>query len=332
MRALLFLAASLAIATTACGSGSDDPDGGGGNGDGGGGNGDATMFDATPTYDAGEPDATPSDCDNLPSLPVTSRFLDHIPWAEDFTFDDQGNLVGISDGGLFRTPYDGAPALWTAVNYQTRGARLLANGTDLVVSNMSNNELTRIDPQGVQIPILAGLPEPNGIAIGMDGFIYLANSGGQIRRIDPDTGQFTVLWTDQNRSFDGITFNLDYSVLYVNEEAGDVHKMTIDAQGNAGTPEHVVTLQPQFLLDGMAVDECNNVYTLDMAGTVYRIDQQNNVDVVVQFSMGEAFIPALNFGSGVGGWHADKLYVMNFLDGVFEVDIGVRGKPEPHLQ
>lgn len=329
MRVTLFLLASLAIA--ACGSGSDDPDGGGGNNGDGGNSSDAAAYDATPMYDARGPDATPSDCDNLPALPVTSRFLDHIPWAEDFTFDDQGNLVGISDGGLFRTPYDGSPALWTAVTYQTRGARLLANGTDLVVSNMSNNELTRIDPQGVQSTVLAGLPEPNGIAIGLDGFIYLANSGGQVRRINPDNGQFTVLWNAQGRSFDGITFSPDYSVLYVNEESGDVHKMAIDAQGNAGTPELVVTLQPEFLLDGMAADECGNIYTLDMAGTVYRIDSDNNVETVVQFSMGEAFVPALNFGSGIGGWHADKLYVMNFLNGVFEVDVGVRGKYEPHL-
>ena len=331
MRALRYLVAIVLCLGPGCGSVSDAPDSGG-NGDGGGSADARPTYDAPPTYDATPPDATPSDCDNLPSLPVASRYLDHVPWSEDFTFDKQGNLVGISDGGLFRTPYDGAPVLWTAVNYQVRGSRLLANGTDLGVSNMSDNSLTKITPQGVQIPLLAGLPEPNGIAIGMDGFIYLANSGGQVRRVNPDNGQFTILWTDQGRSFDGITFNRDYTMLYVDEEVGPVHRMTIDAQGNAGTPELFVTLQPDFLLDGMAVDECDNLYALDMAGKVWRIDANRNVEVVVQFNMNEAFIPAINFGSGIGGWDANKLYVMNFLNGVFEVDVGVRGKSEPHLQ
>jgi hypothetical protein len=42
-------------------------------------------------------------------------------------------------------------------------------------------------------------------------------------------------------------------------------------------------------------------------------------------------LPALNFGSGVGDWQADKLYVMDFLGKMYEVDVGVPGKWEPHL-
>ena len=47
---------------------------------------------------------------------------------------------------------------------------------------------------------------------------------------------------------------------------------------------------------------------------------------------GVAVIPALNFGlPDSGGWHLDRLYVMDFMGALWEVDVGVPGKWEPHL-
>jgi hypothetical protein len=46
---------------------------------------------------------------------------------------------------------------------------------------------------------------------------------------------------------------------------------------------------------------------------------------------GGVFISAANFGSGFGGFERENLYVMNLNGGVFEIEMGIPGKWEPHL-
>ena len=49
-------------------------------------------------------------------------------------------------------------------------------------------------------------------------------------------------------------------------------------------------------------------------------------------SMDAGALPvAVNFGSGVGGWVPDHMYVSDWNGGFTEWDAGVTGKWEPHL-
>ena len=61
---------------------------------------------------------------------------------------------------------------------------------------------------------------PNGLDIGPDGYVYVAeNGGGRVRRVNADTGEFTVIavgLTDPN----GVAFGNDPGVLYVGSFGG----------------------------------------------------------------------------------------------------------------
>jgi len=84
-------------------------------------------------------------------------------------------------------------------------------------------------------------------------------------------------------------------------------------------------------LDGIAVDACDNVYVTEFeAGKVFRWTQDGlGPDLVAELP--DYWIPNMDFGTGVGGWDATKLWVVT-RDGdrVFGIDIGVPGRPLAH--
>ena len=86
----------------------------------------------------------------------------------------------------------------------------------------------------------------------------------------------------------------------------------------------------------MTADICGNIYVVDMSGVIIRVTPSGEPEVAVTVGSGDVWemgemIPAVNFGSGYGGWKSDHLYVISFSQGIYEVDMGVAGKPEPHL-
>lgn len=271
---------------------------------------------------------------NLPAqLPITPNEL-KAPASEDFTFDREGNLVGIYAGGLWHTKAGGEQTLKVPglVQGSARGMRFLKHG-DLIVVDSTANTLLRVTPDGGANPVLAGLPTPNGVAIGRDGLVYVTHSENEVRRINPDTGAFDVI-VDFDTSFDGIVWGLDYETLYVSEELGRIFRVELDAAGKASEPVELVNITEQpgsmGILDGMTIDECGNLYAVQMQGIVWQITQQGKAQIIVEKPGG--FMCALNFGSGIGGWKADALYVMDFGGNVSEIPLGFRGRPEPHLE
>lgn len=86
-------------------------------------------------------------------------------------------------------------------------------------------------------------------------------------------------------------------------------------------------------LDGLDVDECGNVYVTEyVTGVVYRVPEGGGTAEEL-FTLESEWIPNLHWGSGAGGWDADRLYVMDRMtNGMYEVDVGVGGRPVPHLQ
>ena len=285
----------------------------------------------------------PVDCNHLPSLPATYRQLDYVPGCEDFTFDGHGNLVCITKArALVRVPHGGpavtvVPKVGSGASF-TRGTRFLPDG-DLLLADPDAAAIMRLSPDGLRLDtILSGVPNPNGISIGFDGYAYLSLLSGQIWRIDPATGAHTVLVdaTTPARRFDGIALHHDANQLYFNtEDALEVFRLDLESLVD---PQLVVTIESDqgtsvpALLDGMAVDECGNVYVAEMHGVVHRISPDGQLDVVADMTEHyPAFITALNFGSGIGGWHAHTLHVMVIQDGMYAIDLGVGGQAEPHL-
>lgn len=313
VRALILVVFSVGVACSGSSS-TDDGDGG------------TAEPDAALPPDAMTP---PSYCEQLPAKPTTATLLSHVPASEDFTFDREGNLVGVSlqTRALVRTPYTGSPqTLVPGVSDFGRGVRYLTGG-DLLIVDPSSSQLFRVTPAGSMTTVQSGMPDPNGLVIGLDGFAYVTHGQGEVRRIDPDTGEYTLL-LDTPQSYDGIQFSLDYETLYVNEEVGRVTAIPM----NGGTPTTFADIPLNEILDGMTLDECGNLYVVEMAGTIWRVLTDGTVEEYFTLQDEFVFIPAVNFGSGIGGWRRDALYIMNFDGGVYEVPTGgVRGRLEPHL-
>jgi gluconolactonase len=75
----------------------------------------------------------------------------------------------------------------------------------VVVGEITGGRLTRIAPDGAISPVAEVGGGPNGVALGPDGALYVCNNGGfipeartmpSIQRVEPDTGQVDVLYTE----------------------------------------------------------------------------------------------------------------------------------------
>lgn len=276
---------------------------------------------------------TEVDCSAL--LPVPAEYVryDWVPGSEDFTFGADGNLYQVT-GGIKRTPFGGPTELVMPFAGDVRGTRFLPDGR-LALNTIETGSVVVVDPAtGAQEVVAAGLSNPNGMAIDPQGRIYVTVTAG-IVRIDPASGAVDTIVSMPGNSFDGITFSHDYRRLYFNEELGQIHFVEIDEDGEPGVVRDGVRvdlgLDPFSILDGMAADACGNLYSTEMNGRVWRIRPDGTAEIVVDLA-GLAIIPALNFGyPPVGGWTSTALYVLTFTGQVYELQIGVPGKWEPHL-
>lgn len=288
--------------------------------------------DPQPTADTGTttPWLVDVDCSAIPAGPRPYVRHTWAPGAEDFTFSPDGYMLSVSTGSLKRTPYGGPAEVMVPGLADVRGTRMLPDGR-LALAAIDTAAVMLLDPVTGAASVLANLQNPNGIAIGLDGKVYVATTGA-IRRVDPATGVVETVVDMPGNSFDGLTFSPDFTRLYFNEELGQVHWVDFDAAGQpAGLGGPIEIPNGASLLDGLAMDACGNLYVIVMSGKVYRVWTDGRIEELVDIG-GFAFIPALNFGyPPVGGWGNDQLYVLDFLGNVYEVDAGVPGKWEPHL-
>ncbi|MEQ1502392.1 MAG: SMP-30/gluconolactonase/LRE family protein [Myxococcota bacterium] len=287
---------------------------------------------ATTPTDTGVPWSTDVDCSALAPIPVAQVKYGWAPSSEDFTFSDDGYMYSVSAGGLRRTPFGGPSELLVPLSQAVRGTRFLPDGR-IALATFDSGSIALVDPvTGAQSILAAGLDNPNGIAIGLDGWVYVATSG-RILRADPDTGDVQVVADLPGNSFDGLTFSPDYTRLYFDEELGQIHYVDFDANGNPGVPQLGAAIPTSAfgILDGMAMDACGNLYVIEMSGVIWRVRTDGTVEDIAHLN-GLAFVPAMNFGyPSTGGWQNDALYVLDFIGAVYELQVGVPGKWEPHL-
>lgn len=329
-----------------------------------------TTTDATDTsgipvnFDVGEmPGTTGSDgttggpmfdCSNLPELPVEGSIVRSVPGGEDLEFDAHGNLVLAVRGqnALFLIPREGDQVLINPdINLtSTAGTAVLPDG-DIVVADEFSPLIARVDPEtGQMTPITygPGIGGCNGLIVGSDGMLYCATywdgpptSG--VARIDPDTGDAEFLY--QAPGIDGITFAADETYIYFNEGefygAGTGHLFRAPFDGDIlGDVEDLgpPLAATQGTVDGMVSDVCGNVYIAtqglnspECAGSsAVRVTPDDEVAIVACLGNG-AFTPGIAFGSGVGGWESDALYVIDWVGAVWEIPVGVPGARLPHL-
>jgi len=287
----------------------------------------------TSTSDTGDSGTSTEEpeCDSLASLPAPYTTLNWMPPVEDFTFLDDGRILAVVGGHLQAIEHGGASEILVPNLGDVRGTRLLPDGR-AALAHIETGSVLLVDPATGSREVLAsGLVNPNGIAIGDDGRVYVACTE-RIMRLDPSDFSQEVVAELAGRSFDGLSFSPDFQRLYFNEEVGRVHWVDFDADGHPGPVQDgpSIPIGAFSLLDGMAVDACGNLYTTEMGSTVWRVTPTGVVEPVVEVS-GVAVLPALNFGTGEGGFERDVLYVADFLGRLHAVEVDVDGKWEPHL-
>ena len=274
------------------------------------------------------------DCDALPGGPFTYGIVYGPRATEDLAFDDQGHVIGADNGNLMKSTYSGDFSIFAPnAGGFIAGLRALPTGA-VVYADVSSGTLFRVDETGSKTPIASGLLYANGIEVGLDGLVYVAEQeGGRVRRIDPYSGEFEMV-AEGLYAPNGVTFSPDYSTLYIGSfGGGTIHALPFDEDGNPGQAEVLVENLGNHMLDGMGVDACGNIYICEyLAARVWRISPDGvEKEALLDFSQDTDWIPNMQWGSGVGGWVTDHLYVLDITAArMYEVPLGVPGKPRAY--
>ncbi len=284
--------------------------------------------DDTGDDDTGDDDTI--DCDNLPQGPFSYTVLYGPKATEDMAFDDQGHVIGADNGNLFQSTYDGQFTIYLPnAGGFIAGLRALPTG-EIVYADVSSGTMFRVDKQGVKNAVLSGLQYANGLEVDLDGYVYAAEQdGSRVRRIDPWTGDYDVV-ADDLYNPNGVSFSPDYRTLYIGSfGGGTILQLEFDKAGNPLGVSPLYTDLGNGMLDGMGVDACGNVYVCEyIEAKVWRISPDGKErSLVVDLGPETDWIPNMQWGSGVGGWQADHLYVLDIsANKMYEVPVGVPGK------
>jgi hypothetical protein len=277
----------------------------------------------------------PIDLCTLPPPAVgAATFVQLSPLSEEFALDGTGTWLGVVEGqGLFTQTLGGSASLLIPYNSaEAAGLRFRPNGTTLAFADEGGGLIVELDLlTGTALPLLAGLPSPNSIAVDALGDLWIG-SYGQLVRLRSGQVQPEVIAELPYTDLDGLTLSPDGQRLWFNgDETGDVWAVDVDAARNV-TSVGVVFTAPLSLytqLDGMTTDTCGNLYYLYTDGQLWRhrTDGTNEQLLGSQF----AYASAISFGSGVGGWERDVLYIQDRGSGLYALPIGLEGRPEVHL-
>jgi hypothetical protein len=290
--------------------------------------------------DSGPPDGgikpPPVDCENIPAAPVPYELVTGPQAAEDFTFDSRGNLWSVdASGNITTTAFGDKPKLRVPgiASSFVSGTRLLEGG-DLIINDSEKNQVLRVSPTGSKVVLATGLSYPNGLAIGMDGWAYVAEqSANRVVRVNPDNKKLEVV-AENIEAANGLSFSPDYKALYVGGfGTGKITKVDVLGDGKFGEPTVYAENLGGGGLDGMGVDACGNVYVCEyVAAVLWRIRPDGTKEKVVDLSKYTDWIPNMNWGVGEG-WDKDTLFVSDrSVNHVYAVKLGVPGKKEPHLK
>ena len=130
-----------------------------------------------------------------------------------------------------------------------------------------------------------------------------------------------------------LAFSKDYRKLYVGtiDSSGRIYTIDLDEDLlPAGDPQLFAEGVGHGWHDGIGIDICGNVYAVDYASSsLYRVSADGKqVDKLVDWSENSReFAHGLSFGSGIGGWRIDALYLPEPQNDsqVKEIVLGVPG-------
>ena len=280
------------------------------------------------------------DCDlsNFATRALSVTEITDIPEAEDFEFDATGHLVNVSGAldAILKTTRAGTTTLVAPYeSLEIAGTRMLPGG-DLVFADEWDGSIVRVDmATGARSVLASGLVSPNRLAVNSDGVVFVGGFG-EVVRVFPD-GTVERLADVPGEDFDGLALSPDEQTLYLNQDdGGAVAAMVFDAKGAVLSFRVIIDLINGgwgTSLNGASVDSCGRYYVIDVGGRLLRVDPVT--ETVVEYAdldpMGAGFTTSLRFGSGVGGWETNHIYVIDRNDTVWDLETDIDGAVLPHL-
>jgi sugar lactone lactonase YvrE len=253
------------------------------------------------------------DCSKVAKPPASVETLTGFLPSEDFVFDNDGNYVGVDDNeNLVRISQDKKKKLWVPAVGEVAGMVMLPDGS-LVFCNVGKGSLQRVQTNGSVVTVLGGLLYPNGLALGPDGFVYVAeNAAGRVRRVNVDTGEFSVVAMGLQGP-NGVAFGTDAQTLYVGSfEGSGVYRVKIPEPGQLGQasvfarPNGSRLKEPVLACPAMKEGEACSVPGQFTGGTCRRI--ANVIDCAKDVTIGPCSNQGCTrsqFGGGIDGLGVD---------------------------
>lgn len=264
-------------------------------------------------------------CTNLPPFNLGDATLSDARAYHGVSFDDDGNLLGYDGrGSLVKSAYDGTRQVFLPGVGTVQQIDRFPNG-DWVYADNDTGRLVRMDAAGGTTTLATDLGIAYGVVVGPDEQVYVTYP--DLKRVDPSTGAVTTLLSPPSgATYHVAEFNLDSTVLFLGTiGSGDLYSVPLDADLNPiGTPTVFASRVGSGWHDGIGIDTCGNLYVADYSSRgLYRVEPDATV---TSFATTDptAYGHGLQWGSGIGGWRTDTLYLPQPYNGntVREVVLG----------
>lgn len=271
----------------------------------------------------GEGGAGPKACVPKPTEPIVA--LEGYSNSEDLAFDGQGNVVLRSGSSFVRVTSTGVETNLFNHAAQTLGTRFAPNGDLMIAAPNTGLEVWN----GVDAPtlFLGGLGGPNGVYVDFDGNVFVTEFGaGKVTRISAE-GQETQLAEIAGAPNGIVKDDERAQIFFTDYFGGTLHRMELD-----GANRTLVASLPDASPDGIVLDECGNLYAVDQGGSrlffVPLDEVGNGAGDPVLIASFPTNVANVQFGSG-DGWNPTSLYVIGTPGTLYEVPVGVGGRPVP---
>jgi len=288
-----------------------------------------------PVSPMGNAEAEEVDCLNLPDAPVSTTQLNKPRGYHDVAFDSEGYIVGHDGFNLVRVSYDDQVQLFASGLTGAQGMDWLPDGSLVVATDVG---IISVQPSGAQVTLASEI-YAYGVTIGADGMVYAADNT-TLYRINPKTDPATVdeylepgvisqiegTWAPRT-----INFDFDHTLMYVGTWSEDVFVISLDKNLNPiGKPRLFARIPGDYnWMDGMGVDYCGNVYMPNYeSSSTYRITPDGITSLYLRQNSA-TYGHGLEFGSGIGGWKANAIYMPQPYNSnmVVEVVVGAPKRP-----
>ncbi len=305
-----------------------------------------STSESTGTGTTGESDSDtgpdPVDCDNLPAPPYDIvQIATVLPGnSEDLAMTGSGTFIVADGDELVEMDGEGGASTWLAgIPYDDDilGIAFHPDGTLYGAMGLNGTGLLAFTPGG-STPLLVGeFQLPNGVYVDHDGIVWVTDYfGASIQRVDPAGPSTEVVVSSNANNANGVFHDEERGQLFwTNYNASQLWRAPVTG-ASVGTPVPVADLEGRS--DGVAMDECGNIYVLDQGGTAgnipCRIDRVPldangdaagaTVEIAEAGDLGNA-CANMQFGYGFGNAYDRSGFVTGQAGNIYRIDLGVGG-------